>query len=144
MCVGDREAVYEARKAARDLKNVMFHPGEANDLPFDDGYLTQVVSLSGTWDAPEPIAREIARVLAGGGFVHVATENSEVFRTAGWREEPPSKGLRRVLQARRTKTEIPAGAASRAALGDAANGPPGLIHSEVSRLREVPSGITFR
>jgi SAM-dependent methyltransferase len=93
VCVGDRDAVYEARKAARDLRNVMFHPGEAEEIPFDDACLTRVIGLSGSWDDPKRAAAEVARVLVGGGLALIGTENSEAFQAIGLKEESAVDGL---------------------------------------------------
>lgn len=107
VCVGNRDAVYEARKAARDLRNVMFHPGEAEDLPFEDACQTRVIGLSGPWNDPKRVAAEVARVLAGGGLALTATENSEVFQATGLKEESVVDGLAVLRKPDDPKPEFP-------------------------------------
>ena len=93
VCLGDRDTVYEARREARDLRNVMFHPGEGRELPFDDACLNCVVGTSGAWSDPGRVAREVARVLSGGGLALIATEDSDAFQAAGLERESSTDGL---------------------------------------------------
>ena len=65
------DAVAEARKATRDLQNVMFHPGSADEIPFRDGFFQKVVGPAGQRAALETAAREIVRVLAPGGRLYL-------------------------------------------------------------------------
>ena len=71
-CLGERDVVYEARRAFRDLRNVMCHPGPPDDIPFEDGFFTKVLDTVGRHDQPAVVAGEVARVLAGGGRAYLA------------------------------------------------------------------------
>jgi hypothetical protein len=77
--LGGRDAVYDARRDIRDNRNLMFHPGDSLDIPFDDGFLTKIIAL----EMLPGSGREIARVLAGGGFVYAAPGESESLFDAG-------------------------------------------------------------
>ncbi len=89
VCLGERDVVYEARKAARDLRNVMFHPGDPADIPFNDGAFTKVIVLQ----AAPHAASEVARVLAGGGLAYIPPEDSDACQEAGLIPEPDSGDL---------------------------------------------------
>jgi hypothetical protein len=65
VAIGKREAIYDARKAARDFDNVLFVPGTPEELPWRDGFFTRVVDLTGEWPDPERVRREIQRVTVG-------------------------------------------------------------------------------
>jgi ubiquinone/menaquinone biosynthesis C-methylase UbiE len=66
VAIGEDGAVRLARKAARDLDNVMFVPGPPDELPWRDGFFTVVIDAVGEWPDPEKVRREIARVTASG------------------------------------------------------------------------------
>ena len=61
---GDSEKVREARRAARDLENVMFVPATPDEIPWPDGFFTRVVDLVGEWPSPERVHAEVQRVTA--------------------------------------------------------------------------------
>ncbi len=60
--MAEGDAVYEARKAARDLDNVMVVPGTPDELPWRDGFFTRVVDTVGKWPDEEKVRREVQRV----------------------------------------------------------------------------------
>ncbi len=60
----DREQIYEARKASRDLHNVMFVPGTPDVLPWSDGYFTRVLIASDDCAAPPEVQAEMERVMS--------------------------------------------------------------------------------
>jgi hypothetical protein len=63
--MGDPQAVTEARRATADLDNVMFHPGEPEEIPWADHHFHRVICFAGPLsDAAE---REVRRVLLPGG-----------------------------------------------------------------------------
>ncbi|MCS6953815.1 MAG: methyltransferase domain-containing protein [Bryobacterales bacterium] len=70
--LGGDEEVRAARRAARDLENVMFVPAPLEEIPWRDGFFTKVIDWRGAWANPEQVAREVARVLASGGEVYLA------------------------------------------------------------------------
>jgi SAM-dependent methyltransferase len=70
--LGGDEEVRAARRAARDLENVMFVPAPPEEIPWRDGFFTKVIDWRGGWQNPEQVAREVARVLAPGGQVYLA------------------------------------------------------------------------
>jgi len=91
VALGARDEVYEARRAVRDLVNVMLHPGPPEDIPFRDGFFTKVVGFECRWSDAAAVARETARVLAGEGRVYLSGfEQPELFRSAGLGERPPT------------------------------------------------------
>jgi hypothetical protein len=67
VALGEEERVREARRAARDLHNVMFVPGTPDEIPWDDGFFTRVVDLVGHWPSPDRVRLEIERVTAPRG-----------------------------------------------------------------------------
>jgi|ERR1017187_5367830 Methyltransferase domain len=67
VAIGEDDAVRSARKAARDLDNVLFVPGAPDELPWRDGFFTVVIDTAGKWPDPDKVRREIARVTAAGG-----------------------------------------------------------------------------
>jgi SAM-dependent methyltransferase len=88
VALGGADAVAEARKAARDELNVMFHPAPAEEIPFRDGFFTKIIDLECRWAVPRIAAREIARVLAPGGRVYLANPGAarSLLVAAGLRE----------------------------------------------------------
>ena len=61
---GDSEQVREARRAARELDNVMFVPSMPDEIPWPDGFFSRVVDLVGKWPSPDRVQMEIQRVTA--------------------------------------------------------------------------------
>lgn len=69
--LGGIEEVSAARRAARDLLNVMFLAAPPGEIPWQDGFFSRAIEPRGVW--PElAAARETARVLAAGAFFHIA------------------------------------------------------------------------
>ena len=60
--MAEGDALYEARRAAREFDNVMFVPGSPDDLAWRDGFFTRVVDIVGNWENPGKVQREIQRV----------------------------------------------------------------------------------
>jgi len=58
------ESVYAARRAARDLDNVMVVPGTPDQLPWRDGFFTRVIDTVGDWPEADKVRNEIERVTA--------------------------------------------------------------------------------
>jgi len=67
VCIGERDEVWEARKSAAHLDNVMFVPATPDEIPWQDGYFNLVVHHMPMPEESPLVAREIARVLAAGG-----------------------------------------------------------------------------
>lgn len=63
----DARTVSAARRAAGNLDNAMFHPGEPDEIPFRDAFFHKVIDPSGSWKEPDRVAREATRVLAPSG-----------------------------------------------------------------------------
>ena len=91
--LGARDEVHEMRRQASDLRNVLFHPGPADEIPFDDSYFTLVVDLHGGWESPEAVAQEVARVLVPGGRALLALEDPEPLLAAGLEASTPAPPL---------------------------------------------------
>lgn len=62
--MAEGEDVYSARKAARDLDNVMVVPGTPDELPWRDGFFTRVIDMVDNWPDSDKVRREIERVTA--------------------------------------------------------------------------------
>ncbi len=62
--IGTPEEVADARLAATDLDNVMFHAATPAEIPWQDGFFSVIVDSSGA-----PPASEVTRVLALGGRI---------------------------------------------------------------------------
>ncbi len=60
------EAVYEGRRAFRDLDNVMVTPGSPDELPWRDGFFTRVIDTVRDWPDAAKVRREVERVTAHG------------------------------------------------------------------------------
>jgi ubiquinone/menaquinone biosynthesis C-methylase UbiE len=75
VCIGEREEVWQARTAAVHLENVMFVPASPDEIPWQDGYFNFVVRLTAMPEESPLVAREIARVLAGGGALTTLSWN---------------------------------------------------------------------
>jgi SAM-dependent methyltransferase len=81
--LGTFEEIQAARRATRDLVNVMFQPGSPEEIPWQDGFFSKVIDLAGAWRDPAAAAREVARVLAPGGVAFVPESRSQVLLDAG-------------------------------------------------------------
>jgi len=62
--MAEGESVYAARRAARDLDNVMVVPGTPDELPWRDGFFTRVIDMVGNWPDGDRVRNEIKRVTA--------------------------------------------------------------------------------
>lgn len=68
--IGTPEEVAAARRACRDLVNVMFHPTPPTEIPWQDGFFSCALALD--WPAGYPVeavALELKRVLAPAGRI---------------------------------------------------------------------------
>lgn len=59
--MGDGDQVAEARRAARDMDNVMFVPGVSGILPWRDAFFTRVIDPGSSGIAHAEIERVTAR-----------------------------------------------------------------------------------
>ncbi len=91
--LGSRDDVFEARRVARDLGNVIFHPGPPEEIPFDDAYFTKVVDFRREWDDPAAVAREISRVLVDGGRLYLPRGDEGPLVAAGLRVVTSSEAV---------------------------------------------------
>ena len=64
MVLGSDEEVTQGRRKFADLDNVMFVAASAEEIPWQDGFFTQVLDPVGLWSESQKAAREIARVTA--------------------------------------------------------------------------------
>jgi SAM-dependent methyltransferase len=64
--LGEPDFVFLARRATRELDNVMFHSTTPDEIPFRDGFFTVVVCGT-TGEAG--VSREVQRVLAPNGRI---------------------------------------------------------------------------
>ena len=62
VAIGGDEAIRAARKAGRDLDNVMFVPATPDNIPWGNGFFTRVFDLVGSWPDPDRVRSEIERV----------------------------------------------------------------------------------
>lgn len=83
VAIGPADRVYETRRRARECINVMFIPGPPDDVPFQSGFFSKVVSLDCRWAKLATVAREIVRVLIPGGVAYLETTESAPFTSAG-------------------------------------------------------------
>jgi len=67
------EMVNLARSQSADAGNLMFAVGAAEEIPWAEDYFTRLVSVESAyyWSSPERAARELFRVTAYGGSVHL-------------------------------------------------------------------------
>lgn len=64
--MAEGEAVYQARRAFRDLDNVMVAPGTPDELPWGDGFFSRVIDTVGGWPDGAKVQREVERVTSHG------------------------------------------------------------------------------
>ena len=62
VALGSDEEVREARRATRDLENVMFVATTPDEIPWPDGFFTRVIDTANQY--PGGFTPEILRVLA--------------------------------------------------------------------------------
>ncbi|MCC6585236.1 MAG: hypothetical protein IT168_00835 [Bryobacterales bacterium] len=100
VCLGNRDAVYDARKAGVHLPNTMFIAADLDEIPWQEGFFNWVLEDA----APSGVAvyREIVRVLAPGGKLFLGSLDRTAFVAAGLLieggllrkpEEPPRASL---------------------------------------------------
>jgi hypothetical protein len=82
-CLGDWDQVAAGRKAAVHLDNVMFTPGELEEIPWQECFFSHVVHIEGATEMKLLAAREIARVLVPGGCAFLPGLNPEPFVNFG-------------------------------------------------------------
>jgi SAM-dependent methyltransferase len=87
--LGALDEVYEMRRHASNRRNVLFHPGPPEEIPFDGEYFTLVVDLKCDWEAPAVVAREVARVLQPGGRAVMTAESAAPLLAAGLATSDP-------------------------------------------------------
>lgn len=84
------EMVGRARKHLANRLNVLFVVGSAEEIPWDDDFFTQVISVESAyyWPRPEKAFREIHRVAAPGGEVRLLINlYKENVYSHPWREK---------------------------------------------------------
>jgi hypothetical protein len=62
--LGSDDEVGRGRRRHADLDNVMFVAASAEDIPWQDGFFTQVLDPVGLWANSAKAAQETARVQA--------------------------------------------------------------------------------
>ena len=65
--IGSRDQVYDARAQLAHLENVMVVPATPDNIPWQDGFFSCVVDVTGLANEDPLVAREVKRVLAEGG-----------------------------------------------------------------------------
>jgi len=85
VCLGDRQTIYEHRRAGAHLENVMFVAATPDEIPWQDGFFNWVSDEG----APDAVAvyREVLRVLAPGGAVIAHALDGNRLEQAGLRRE---------------------------------------------------------
>ena len=83
VCIGDRDQVADARRAAVHLDNAMFVPATLDEIPWQEGFFNHILDPAGGWQPTPLICREIARVLAPGGAASITFSDPEPFLQAG-------------------------------------------------------------
>ena len=66
--LGSDDEVREGRRRHASLDNVMFVAASAEEIPWQDGFFTQVLDPAGLWANSAKAASEIARVLMWRGL----------------------------------------------------------------------------
>lgn len=62
--LGSDDEVSRGRRQHSGLDNVMFVAASAEDIPWQDGFFTQVLDPAGRWADSTKVAQEMARVMA--------------------------------------------------------------------------------
>ena len=86
------EMIARARERSRELENVLFAIGAADEIPWRDEYFDQVLSIESFYYYPdqEAVLRELHRVLVPGGLVFILINL--------YKENPHSLGLVKQLK----------------------------------------------
>lgn len=85
VCLGDREAVYENRRAAAHLHNVMFIAATAGEIPWQDGFFNWISAADAPAEAD--VYGEVLRVLAPGGALIARGLDNRFLEQAGLRRD---------------------------------------------------------
>lgn len=83
------EMVRLARRSCASLENVLFAPAAAEEIPWAEDYFTHILSIESAYYWPEPAlaARELYRVAAHGGSLHILINYyAENPYSAGWED----------------------------------------------------------
>lgn len=81
VCLGARDAVYEARKAGVHLSNTMFIAADLDEIPWQEGFFNWVLEDGAPSEAA--VCREMVRVLAPGGRLWLGSLEVEPFLAVG-------------------------------------------------------------
>ncbi|MDX2151391.1 MAG: hypothetical protein SFV54_11710 [Bryobacteraceae bacterium] len=74
VCLGDGEALPDARRRFAHLDNVMFTLGAVDDIPWRDELFTVALDRLSSWPDTPGAARELWRVLAPGGALYTPNQ----------------------------------------------------------------------
>jgi hypothetical protein len=85
VCLGEREAVYEHRRAGAHLDNVMFVAATPDEIPWQDGFFNWVSDEGAP--AELGVYREVLRVLAPGGALVARSLDNSRLEQAGLRRD---------------------------------------------------------
>ncbi|MCP5117293.1 MAG: class I SAM-dependent methyltransferase [bacterium] len=88
--LGAMEEVAEARQAAREKSNVMFQPGSAAEIPWQNEFFSTVIDTRCDWARPEQALKEILRALVPGGIAYLKLEDRHLPVENGFEERPSS------------------------------------------------------
>ena len=81
VCLGNRDAVYDARKAGVHLPNTMFIAADLDEIPWQEGFFNWVLECGAPSEAA--VYREIVRVLAPDGRLLLGSLDREAFQAYG-------------------------------------------------------------
>jgi len=70
--MGPAQKVAEARRACRELVNVMFHPGDPTEIPWQDQFFSCAVGVEPSeWESVDGVVAEVFRVLSPDGLLYM-------------------------------------------------------------------------
>jgi hypothetical protein len=92
--LGQRDAIYDARRAAAHLDNVMFTPAGPDEIPWQECFFSWVIDPTGGWTLDRTSAAEIHRVLSPGGHVWLANLDTAPLVELGLVEQAASPRYR--------------------------------------------------
>lgn len=81
--IGEREGLYDIRRALAGVENAMFTPGSPDEIPWQECFFSWILDTTGGWRLDGAAAREIHRVLAPGGRVWLANLDAAPLRELG-------------------------------------------------------------